>query len=104
MALCLPTLNRMHSSTFSVLFLLILPPAIAAGPPDSPWAYQIGYSAHRTNLPGGQFANFSTRRAFVVGGDGSGTRQLAPELTRKPHQHVQLAGWSPDGRHAILLQ
>src|SRR5262249_46215909 len=75
----------------------------AAPSPERP-AYQIGYSAHRTDLPGGQFANFSTRRAFVVSGDGSGTRQLAPELTRKPNQHAQFAGWSPDGRRAILLQ
>jgi Tol biopolymer transport system component len=88
------------------LLALALPPA-AAGAEPAPGErprYQIGYSAHRTNLPGGQFANFATRRAFVVEGDGSGTRQLAPELTRKPNQWAQLAGWSPDGRQAILSQ
>jgi hypothetical protein len=66
--------------------------------------YQVGYTAHRTNLPGGQFANLATSRAFVVEGDGSGARQLAPELTRKPDQRAQFAGWSPDGGQAILLQ
>jgi hypothetical protein len=49
-------------------------------------AYLIGYTTHRTDRPGGQFANFSTGRAFVVQGDGTLTRQLAPELTRKPNQ------------------
>jgi TolB protein len=79
--------------------------AVAAGSParERP-GYDIGYTAHRVNLPGGQFANFSTGRAFVVGGDGSGTRQLAPELARKPNQWVQFARWSPDGRQAVLLQ
>jgi hypothetical protein len=65
------------------ILALALPPA-AAGADPAPGErprYQIGYSAHRTNLPGGQFANFSTRRAFVVEGDGTGTRQLAPVLT-----------------------
>jgi Tol biopolymer transport system component len=81
-----------------------LPFAAAAEPPPERAGYQVGYTAHRVNLPGGQFANRSTSRAFLVEGDGSGTRQLAPELTRKPNQWAQLAGWSPDGRRAILLQ
>jgi Tol biopolymer transport system component len=89
---------------WGLLALGVSPIAGAAEPPPERAGYQIGYTAHRTNLPGGQFANFSTRRAFVVAGDGSGTRQLAPELTRKPNQQVQLTGWSPDGRQAILTQ
>src|SRR5262249_22410463 len=77
-------------------------PDVAAAP-ERP-GYQIGYSAHRTNLPGGQFANCATTRACVVEGDGSGTRELGAEWARKPNQRVQFAGWSPDGRQAILLQ
>jgi hypothetical protein len=66
--------------------------------------YLIGYTTFRTNLPGGQYPNRMTSRAFVVQGDGSGTRQLADELTRDPNHFSQFAGWSPDGRQAILLQ
>lgn len=88
-----------------ILALAAGPVASAAEPlPADRPGFQIGYTTHRTNLPGGQFANRSTSRAFVVEGDGSGARQLAPELTRKPNQSAQLAGWSPDGRQASLLQ
>jgi hypothetical protein len=82
--------------------LALLAPAVrpaapaAEPPPPGRAGYQIGYTAHRVNLPGGQFANRSTSRAFVVEGDGSGARQLAPELTRKPNQWAQFAGWSYD--------
>src|SRR5262249_39215608 len=79
--------------------------AAAAEPvPAAQPGHPVGYTAHRTNLPGGQFTNFTTARAFGVRGDGSGTGQLAPELTRKRNQYLQLAGWSPDGRQAVLLQ
>jgi Tol biopolymer transport system component len=97
------TRTGVRQSGLALLALTALPLAAAAEPPERA-GYQIGYTAHRVNLPGGQFANRSTSRAFLVEGDGSGTRQLAPELTRKANQWAQLAGWSPDGRQAILLQ
>src|SRR5262249_48862684 len=73
-------------------------------PADERAPYMIGYTTHRTDLSGGHFPNRVTSRAFVVNGDASGTRQLARELTRKPNQFAQFAGWSPDGRQAILNQ
>jgi TolB protein len=66
--------------------------------------YLIGYTVQRTNLPGGQFANRATSRAYLVKADGTGARQLGEDLTRKPNNAVSFAGWSPDGRQAILSQ
>src|SRR5438876_11634290 len=93
------------AASLVALTLTMLPLAARADQPaDKRPDYAIGYTAHRTNLPGGQFANFSTKRAFVVEGDGSGTKELAKELVTKPNQHVQFARWSPDGSQAILYQ
>jgi Tol biopolymer transport system component len=78
--------------------------AAAADPPAERADGLIGYSVQRTDLPGGQHPNRVTGRAFVVKADGTGTRQLAPELTVKRNQSVGFAGWSPDGRQAILSQ
>ena len=62
----------------------------------------IGFTEMRTNLPGGRHANVRTMRAVVVNGDGSGRRVLAEELIRETDVWTQFAGWSPDGRIAIL--
>lgn len=62
----------------------------------------IGYTEGRNDLPGGQFVNWVTNRACVVRGDGSDRRVLAEELTRKEYAWTQFAGWSPDGRTAII--
>jgi Tol biopolymer transport system component len=79
----------------------------AAAPPGKPADkcvdYWIGYTAQRADLQG-YFANRSTSSAFMVRGDGSGTKQLAPELASKPNQFTSFANWSPDGRQAILYQ
>jgi TolB protein len=66
--------------------------------------YLIGYTVQRSNLPGGQFPNRVTSRPFVVKADGTGVRQLGEDLTRKPNYAASFAGWSPDGRQAILSQ
>lgn len=63
----------------------------------------IGYTEGRNDLPGGQFANWVTNRACVVRAEGSGRRVLAPELTKKENSWNQFAGWSPDGRQAVVL-
>lgn len=65
-------------------------------------AYLIGYTEGRNDLPEGQFANWATSRACVVGADGTGRRVLAEELARDPNTWTQFAGWSPDGRTAII--
>jgi Tol biopolymer transport system component len=88
----------------AALTLTTPPLAARAGKPaDKRPGYAIGYTVQRTDLTG-YFPNRVTGRAFVVKGDGTGARQLAPELTRKPNQYCQFAGWSPDGRQAILYQ
>ncbi len=62
----------------------------------------IGYNEHPTNLPGGRLANISTNRAMIVKADGTERRQLAGELVNEPEAWTQFAGWSPDGRTAIV--
>src|SRR5499427_1413549 len=62
----------------------------------------IGYTEHRTDLPGGRHANVKTRRAVVVKADGTGRRVLAEELTREASAATQFVGWSPDGKAARL--
>jgi len=62
---------------------------------------RIGYTEYRTNLPT-RYANQITARACVVGADGRGRLELAPELAQEPHAWTQFAGWSPDGALAIL--
>ena len=49
----------------------------AAEPDQSTTGYTLGYSEHRTNLPGGRHANVSTGRACVIGLDGTGRRDAA---------------------------
>ena len=63
----------------------------------------IGYTEGRNDLKGGQFVNWRTNRACVVRSDGTGRKVLAEELTRTENSWTQFAGWSPDGRQAIVL-
>ncbi len=62
----------------------------------------IGYTEFRTNLPGGRQANVSTMQAAVVHLDGLGCRYVGAELTHEPNTSTQFAGWSPDGKTAII--
>jgi Tol biopolymer transport system component len=88
----------------TALTLTMLPLASRAGKPaEKRPDYAIAYTVHCTDS-GGYFPNQVTGRAFVVRGDGSGTTELAPGLASKPYQRTQFAGWSPDGRQAILYQ
>ncbi len=64
--------------------------------------YLLGYTEYRTNLPGGRFPNTTTMRACVVRADGKKRRMLAKELAKKPDFWTQFAGWSPDGKLAII--
>lgn len=73
----------------------------AAGEAQRPDAL-VGYTELRTNLPGGRHANEATMRAVVVRADGSGRRVVAEDLPREPGSWTQFAGWSPDGRMAIV--
>jgi len=62
---------------------------------------KIGFTEYRTNLPT-RHANQVTMRACMVGADGSGFRRLAEELVQEPNSWTQFAGWSPDGKQAII--
>jgi len=62
----------------------------------------IGYTEGRNDVPGGQFFNWITNRACVIRADGTQRQVLAEDLTRKPNTWTQFAGWSPDGRTAVI--
>ncbi len=62
----------------------------------------IGYNEHRTNLPGGRYANVITNRAMIVRQDGTERRSLAVDLANEPGSWTQFAGWSPDGQTAVV--
>jgi Tol biopolymer transport system component len=85
---------------WSILCLFPLPDLPAAAPA---WPVSlIGYTELRTNLPGGRHANVVTMRAVVVKADGTARCVLVEDLTRQPNSWTQFAGWSPDGRIAVL--
>lgn len=64
----------------------------------------IGYTELQTNLPGGRHANVRTMRAILSQADGSGRRELAKELVNEADAWTQFAGWSPDGKTAIVVR
>lgn len=73
----------------------------AASEPDQPQPL-IGYSEHRTNLPGGRHANTSTGQALLVNADGTDRRPIAAALRNEVGAWTQFAGWSPDAKWAII--
>jgi hypothetical protein len=96
---------RTASPGVVALAFALMPANVHAGEPAAErTAFQIGYTAHRTNLPGGQFVNRSTSRAYTIEGDGTGAKELAPEMRSKSNRCTQLDTWSPDGRQAVILQ
>lgn len=74
----------------------------------APWVEQqadvprIGYSELRTDLPGGRHANTRTMRAAVVRADGTGRKPVGEELAKEDDTSTQFAGWSPDGKAAVI--
>ena len=92
---------RVRAGVLFVLWMLCLCSAASAAEPNRP-SLLIGYNEHRTNLPGGRRANVSTNRAMLVKADGSERRPLAVELANEPGVWTQFAGWSPDGKTAII--
>jgi len=80
--------------------LSIAAPAACAD--EMPRERLIGYTELQTNLPGGRHANVVTMRAMVVLADGSGRREVGADLAREPDRWTQFAGWSPDGKAAII--
>jgi TolB protein len=74
---------------------------LASAEPERPLML-IGYNEHRTNLPGGRQANVSTNRAMLMNADGTERRALAIELADQEGAWTQFAGWSPDGKTAVV--
>lgn len=62
----------------------------------------IGYTELRSDLAGGRHANVRTMRAAVVKADGTGQRPVAAELANDADTSTQFAGWSPDGKVAVI--
>jgi Tol biopolymer transport system component len=100
---------RASASKWTALVMALLLAASLAGEPaaaadrdDKPPDLLIGYTEHRTDLPGGRHANVKTRRAAVVKADGTGRRVLAEGLTREAGSWTEFGGWSPDGKAAKL--
>jgi len=72
--------------------------------PVSPGPHQlaIGYTELQTDLAGGRHANVATMRACTVRADGSGRKELAPDIVGDSDTWTQFAGWSPDGKTAVV--
>ena len=84
-----------------IVYLLSLCSSVVSqekNPPD----LMIGYNEHRTNLPGGRHPNCSTNRAMVVKADGTQRKPIASELADEAGSWTQFAGWSPDGKTAVI--
>lgn len=62
----------------------------------------IGYTEGRNDLPDGQFANWVTQRARMVRADGTESHSIGDALIDRTNTWTQFAGWSPDGKTAIL--
>jgi TolB protein len=78
-------------------------PAAGPKPPAGTAAVPlVGYTGLRTNLTGGRHANARTMRAAVVRADGTGRQLLAEDSAKDPDTWTQFAGWSPDGKAAII--
>ena len=85
----------------AMIWLLLAIGQVLADEPTV-WSPLIGYTELQTNLPGGRHANVRTMRATVVREDGSARARIAEELADKPDAWTQFAGWSPDGKQAIV--
>lgn len=97
------TYSQCTQPLFAVGFVLAIVNSLPlhAEAPTAP-EQRIGFTELRTNLPGGRQANVSTMRAVVVKGDGTDRVVLAAELAREADTWTQFAGWSPDGKTAIV--
>lgn len=99
--------RRMTNMLRNILLLGLVsltgtPVSSADETPTVPSQVLIGYTKFRTNLPGGRQANVATMRAHTVRADGMETRELADSLSKKPGAWTQFAGWSPNGKLAII--
>jgi Tol biopolymer transport system component len=75
---------------------------LQAAPSDPIPTALIGYTELSTALPGGRHANVASMRACIVRADGTGRQTVAESLSSESDSWTQFAGWSPDGRLAVI--
>jgi hypothetical protein len=92
--------NRTYVKYCYWVFLLML--AIVPVKGQTPAEREVGYTELQTNLTGGRHANIRTMRAVLSRADGSGRRLIGSELADDKNSWTQFAGWSPDGKQAII--
>lgn len=93
--------RHMALNLMALLLLLLMPGQVLADP-SVPAEQLVGFTEFQTNLPGGRHANVRTMRARVMKADGTGKREVAGALVDDPESWTQFAGWSPDGRQAVV--
>ena len=93
-------MKALLSLTLAILPSALLDNALGAEPQVADRL--IGYTELQTDLPGGRHANVRTSRAVVMRADGSGRRVLAEQIAGQPDTWTQFAGWSPDGKTAVI--
>ena len=64
---------------------------------------ELGFTVFQTDLPGGRHANTRTMRAMLGDIKGNNPRAIAKDLATSSDHWTQFAGWSPDGKKAIIL-
>lgn len=96
------TSRALLAASCAVIFALAHSCATNGAPSTGINGNLIGYTEFRTNLPGGRQPNIATMRACVVPADGKGRHMLAEDLVTDENSWTQFAGWSPDGRYAII--
>jgi Tol biopolymer transport system component len=64
----------------------------------------IGYTELRTDFSGGRHANIRTMRAMTVKMDGSEKKNISEKLSLDQNSWTQFAGWSPNGRKAVIAR
>ncbi len=96
-----PVMTNIAQRLLIGVWLLICGPESSASEPLRAVPL-IGYTQLQTDLSGGRHANVRTMRATLVRADGTGQRPLAEELVDGPNVWTQFAGWSPDGKQAIV--
>lgn len=93
----MPTVTTRFALVALLAWLAVLPQELHAQQPQL-----IGYTQFQTNLPGGRHANVRTMRAMVMNADGTDPREIAASLADSRDSWTQFAGWSPDGKQAVV--
>lgn len=94
----------MRQTRLTSLALLILTTTGFAAAEGELNSRLLGFTEFRADLPGGRHANVRTMRAVISRADGTGRRELAADIVREPDAWTQFAGWSPNGKTAVIAR